>query len=92
MECVRGDLTCIGRAFVGSAGLSGFHAWPCVLRISLQCGDQCREVMEALRGRMCRGCGIGELDLTLNTRILPSGYVEPVASRSGCHGHHANAC
>lgn len=30
-------------------------------------------------------------DLILNIRILPSGYIEPVARSSGFQGHHAKA-
>lgn len=33
----------------------GSHEEPCVLRISLQCGDQCREVTEVCRDIVCSG-------------------------------------
>jgi hypothetical protein len=34
-----------------SARRSGENAEPCVLRSSLQCGDQCREVIEEFKNR-----------------------------------------
>lgn len=60
--------------------------------------------MEACNGRMWRGSEMLDIGfredegdergagaLILNMRSFPSGYVDPVASRSGCHGHHASA-
>ena len=70
----------------------GSHDMPWVERISLQCGDQRREVTEVLSGMMCVGGAVPMVLLMFHMRTFPSGYIVPVASRSGFHGHHANAC
>lgn len=48
---------------------------PCVLRSSLQCGDQWREVMEVFRIIVCTGDGEEEVaaESALHMRIAPSG-------------------
>lgn len=72
-------------------GALGSHAVPCVLSSSFEWGDHWSEVTAVFRLMTWSGCGMGVVDLTVKTRILPSGYVEPVARRSGCHGHHDSA-
>lgn len=54
-------------------GALGSHAVPCVLSSSFECGDHWREVMAVFRGITWRGCGMGVVDLTVKTRIFPSG-------------------
>lgn len=90
IELASGETAATGRPF--AIGLSGCHDVPCVLNSSLQWGDQCNEVMAVLNEMTFCGTGIEDVDFTLKIRILPSGKTEPVASRSGCQGHHANAC
>lgn len=71
----------------------GLKEGPCVLRSSLQCGDQWRDRTEVSRGIVRRGEGdvekVGEE--ALQTRMLPSGKTLPVARRSGFQGHQAKA-
>ena len=65
---------------------------PCVLKSSLQCGDQWTELTEVLRGIVCRGSELRpDNEDVLHILILPSGELLPVASRSGFQGHHAIA-
>lgn len=65
---------------------------PCVLSSSLQCGDQWREYTELFSGMVWMGVGERvEIDVKLQICILPSGAVDPVARRSGFHGHQAIA-
>jgi hypothetical protein len=81
----RVDDGCLGRE-------GGSKEGPCVLRSSLQCGDQWRDRTEVLRGRVSRGEGDDFVDEEeLQTRIVPSGKMLPVASRSGFQGHQAKA-
>lgn len=72
-------------------GARGSQLVPCVLNSSFACGDHCRLVIAVCSGSTCSGCAIGDVALVLKTRIWPSGYVEPVASRSGCQGHQESA-
>jgi hypothetical protein len=90
IEFVSGLDTPTGRP-LDVRGLLGSHDVPCVLNSSLQWGDHCSEVIAVCSGTTCNGCGIADVVFTVNTRILPSGNVEPVASRSGCQGHHESA-
>jgi hypothetical protein len=65
---------------------------PCVLRSSLQCGDQWRELTDVLREIVCEGSGLWfVIEDVLQILIFPSGKLLPVASRSGFQGHHAIA-
>lgn len=75
---------------VGRAG--GSNDEPCVLRSSLQWGDQCSESTDVFKGMVSSGVGDDDGCDALQMRILPSGYMLPVARRSGFHGHHASAC
>jgi hypothetical protein len=69
------------------------HAKPCVLSSSLECGDHCKEY--TLLCVCIVSVGAGESVLAswdvLHMWMRPSGYVPPVASKSGFHGHHATA-
>jgi hypothetical protein len=81
----RVDDGCLGRE-------GGSKEGPCVLRSSLQCGDQWRDKTEVLRGRVSKGEGDDLVDEEeLQTRIVPSGKTLPVARRSGFQGHQAKA-
>lgn len=87
MELARGESTGLSRP----VGKASDQVEPCVLRSSWQCGDQWREVTEVFRAMVWIGEGGEMVEVALQMRIMPSGKMLPVASRSGFHGHHAKA-
>ena len=91
IELVYGDA--VGSGTSGRRSW-GCHAKPCVLSSSLECGDHCKEYTLLCVVIVSTGAGDSVLasEDVLQMWIRPSGYVPPVASRSGFHGHHATAC
>src|SRR5260221_10756417 len=91
IEFVYGD-----GAGSGTSGMRsrGCHAKPCVLSSSLECGDHCKEytLLRVCIVSMGAGDGVSASIEVLQMWMRPSGYVPPVARRSGFHGHHATAC
>ena len=80
---------------VDGAPASGTGPGPCVLRISLHCGEKCKDVI-------CESSSIfpgtaaleyGEAVLTFHNWIVPCpvGEESPDARSFGCQGHHVNA-
>jgi len=71
----------------------GCHAKPCVLSSSLECGDHCKEytLLRVCIVSMGAGDSVSASVEVLQMWMRPSGYVPPVARRSGFHGHHATA-
>ena len=72
-EFVSGDG--IGLMIDGNIALEDSHDRPCVLRSSLEWGDQCKEKIQLSRAIVWRGVGDGAEggDDTLHILISPSG-------------------
>lgn len=90
MEFINGD----GKAFstgLWPAAAAGSKEDPCVLKSSLQWGDHCSDNTEVLSVIVSKGLEVEVMLEALQMRMLPSGKLVPVASKSGFHGHQARA-